>query len=81
MSISARGLTGPQVHALLHELDAMYDEIMARAEKSQENGGYYVAASQASKAHGVLKAFRAVQYAAGIEPTVWEQIHRREVQR
>ena len=78
MSTSATGLTGQQVHALLHELDAMYDEIIARAEKSQESGYHYVAASQASKAHGVLKAFRAVQYAAGIEPTVWEQIHRRE---
>lgn len=71
------GLTRHQVHVLLHDLDAMYDQIMEQAEKADKSGGWQVAHSRAMKAHGVLKAFREVQRHAGIEPVIWESVHRR----
>lgn len=71
------GLTRQQVHVLLHDLDAMYDQIMEQAETANEGGGWQVAHGRAMKAHGVLKAFREVQRHAGIEPVIWEAVHRR----
>lgn len=72
------GLTEQQVHELLHRLDAVFDSLMDRAEKRNDEGAHALASGTAMKAHGVLKGIREVQYAAGIDPYVWEQVHRRE---
>lgn len=72
------GLTEKQVHGVLHRLDALFDELMDRADKRSTEGAHVLATGTAMKAHGVLKALREVQHAAGIDPYIWEQIHRRE---
>lgn len=76
-------MTGPsaaekQAHAILHELDELYDGLMDRAEQANNDGAYDTAHIRAMQAHSVLKALRVVQRVAGISPVVWENIHRRE---
>lgn len=67
-----------QAYAILHELDELYDFLMDRAEQASADGSHRVADSRAMKAHGVLSALRVVQRIAGIEPYVWENVHRRK---
>jgi hypothetical protein len=69
------GLTEQQVHDLLHRIDAMIEEILDRSERASGNHNPRLATVQAAKAGGLLKAFRAVQFAAGIDAPTWAHQH------